>query len=372
MHLNSIEIDSYALCSALTASSSVEFGKQVHTHVVKMGFLSSVYVGSALIDLYARVGLVRAASNLFDEIPVRSTVCANALISGFVESKMWGEGLGFSRRMSALGLGYDGFTLCAVLRVCTGLSAVGLGKEVHAVLISTVCDVGGDVFLQSSLIEMYGKSGFVDKARYVFDLEGIERVGERKRDVVLWTTMLGVYSRNGKFEEVIELYGEMLGEGTKPDRVVFVAVISACGNTGNVSLGLEYFNSMVRDFGLEPQSEHYGCVVNMLCRTGKLDKAWKLVNKMPFEIGCSSGSISMWGALLSACAECGNVEMGKLAAKRTLELDPQNVGIYVLLSNLYAGVGMWDEIRELRKVMQEKGLKKDVGYSWVDVNRKLI
>ncbi|KAF6172582.1 hypothetical protein GIB67_017135 [Kingdonia uniflora] len=232
-----------------------------------MGFLSSVYVGSALIDLYARVGLVRAASNLFDEIPVRSTVCANALISG-----LWRE-------------------MWVSVACSTGLSAVGLGKEVHAVLISTVCDVGGDVFLQSSLIEMYGKSGFVDKARYVFDLEGIERVGERKRDVVLWTTMLGVYSRNGKFEEVIELYGEMLGEGTKPDRVVF--------------------------------------------------------------------------------SECGNVEMG-VAAKRTLELDPQNVGIYVLLSNLYAGVGMWDEIRELRKVMQEKGLKKDVGYSWVDVNRKLI
>ncbi|KAJ4833682.1 hypothetical protein Tsubulata_021649 [Turnera subulata] len=368
MHTNSVPLDTYALCSSLTASSSIKdvnFGKQAHAHVVKSGWLCSVFVGSALIDLYAKLSFVSDAAMVFDEIPVKNTICANALLSGYIEAKLWGQGLELIRKMPALNLDYDHFTLSAMLRACAGLSAIDFGRQVHGYVSRKVC-VENDGFLQSSLIEMYGKCGLVGKALQVFNLAGFRLGRERYRDIVLWTSMLGVYGRNGYFTEVIELYKEMLNEGIRPDGVAFVTVISACGHTGQVKLGMEYFESMARDFKLNPGPEHYSCVIDLLCRAGELDKAWKLVNEMLAE-GHECSSISMWGTLLSACEEQGNIELGKLAAQMALKLEPHNVGIYVLLSNLYARFSLWDEIGQLREIMKERGLKKDVGSSWIAV-----
>ncbi|MCL7025173.1 hypothetical protein MKW94_008863 [Papaver nudicaule] len=365
MQAKNIPFDNYTLCSSLAASSSIRTlntGKQLHTHVMKLGWISNVYVGSSLVDFYVKLSIIDDAMKAFDEIPLKNIVCVNALLAGLADAKMWVQGLDLVHKLYTLGLDYDRFTLLGILRVCAGLSASELGKQVHAHLIRKNVDIEYDVFLQSSLIEMYGKCGLVEKAAYVFDLMGITRVGERNIDVVLWTSMLSCYGRNGQFKNVIRVYELMLTNEVTPDAVVFVAVISACRHTGNVNLGLKYFESMVHDFGLQPDYEHYSCVVDLLCKAGELEKAWKLVS-----VNNSRANVSVWGALLSACVDYGNVEMGKLAANRALELDSKNVGIYVLLSNLYANVGMWNEIEKLRELMEEKGLKKDVGHSWVDV-----
>ncbi|XWS62698.1 hypothetical protein CRYUN_Cryun06bG0033500 [Craigia yunnanensis] len=369
MHFNGISLDTYALCSSLTASSSlrnVEFGKQIHSHVEKSGWLSSVFVGSALVDLYAKLSLIANAAVVFDEIPVKNSVCANALLSGFCEAKLWVEGLELVRKMPEMSLDYDHFTLSAILRACAGLSAIELGRQVHGYLIRKVYNLGDDVFLQSSLIEMYGKCGLVVEALQVFCLAGLRLGGEKRRDVVLWTSMLGVYGRNGHFEEVVLLFKEMLKEGIKPDEVAFVTVISACGHTGQIRLGLEYLDSMTQVYKLIPGPEHYSCVVDLLCRAGELEKAMKVVNEM-LQKDHKNGSVSLWVALLSACCDHENVELGKFAAQKALELDPQNVGIYVMLSNLYTRFGMWDEIGQLREEMRQRGLTKEVAFSWIEV-----
>ncbi|XVE67084.1 hypothetical protein DITRI_Ditri08aG0131500 [Diplodiscus trichospermus] len=352
MHFNGISLDTYALCGSLTASSSlrnVEFGRQIHSHVEKSGWLSSVFVGSALVDLYAKLSLIADAALMFDEIPVKNSVCANALLSGFCEANLWVKGLELVRKMPELSLDYDHFTLSAILRSCAGLSAVQLGRQVHGYLIRKVYNLVEDVFLHSSLVEMYGKCGLVVQALQVFSLAGLRLGGEKRRDVVLWTSMLGVYGRNGHFEEVVLLFKEMLKEGIKPDEVAFVTVISACRHTGQIGLGLEYFDSLTHVYKLNPGLEHYSCVVDLLCRAGQLDKAMKLVNEM-LQKGHNNGSVPLWVALLSACCDHENVELGKFAAQKALELDPQNVGIYVQLSNLYARFGMWDEIGQLREL----------------------
>ncbi|KAK7839976.1 pentatricopeptide repeat-containing protein [Quercus suber] len=336
----------------------------VHALVAKSGWSSSVFVGSALVDLYSKSLVIDDAEGVFDEIPEKNSVCANALLSGYGEAKMWLEGLKLVHKMPVLNLDYDHFTLSAILRACAGLSAIEFGMQVHAYLIRRIYDVGKDAFLQSSLIEMYGKCGLVGKAWQVFNLAGIGKGKECQRDVVLWTSMLGVYGRNGHNEEVVRLYQEMLKEGIKPDEVAFVTVLSACDHTGQVNLGVELFKSMTHDFGLDPGPEHYSCLIDLLCRAGQLDRASRLVNEMVHK-GHGSCSVSMWGALLSACKDCGNIELGKLAAQRAIDLDPQNVGVYIMLSNLYAKLGMWDEIEQLRELMKERGLKKDVGCSWI-------
>ncbi|OIV97536.1 hypothetical protein TanjilG_12293 [Lupinus angustifolius] len=370
MHSNAIPLDSYAFCTTLNTCSKLKdlhFAKQIHTQVAKSGWYYSVFIGSALIDLYSKVSNVKDAAIVFDEIPEKNIVCVNALLSGYGEAGLWVQELELVRKIPLLNFKYDQFTLSAALGACTGLSAVELGRQVHSYLLRTIFDVESDVFLQSALIEMYGKCGLVNKAWQVFKLEGIEIRKERSRDIVLWTSMLGVYGRNGYYKEVIDLYKEMLREGIRPDGIAFLTVISACGRTGQVLDGVKYFESMANDFRLEPSAEHYSCLVDMLCRAGELEKAWEVLNERVYEKGMGNCIISMWGALLSACVDAGNVELGKLAAQRALELDPQNVGILVLLSNLYARFGMWDEIGQLRVLIKTKGLRKDVGCSWVQV-----
>nr|AYM00975.1 pentatricopeptide repeat protein [Salvia miltiorrhiza] len=365
MHRNSVYVDSYALCTSLKSASCLKkdvFGKLMHAYVEKSGWFASVFVGSALVDFYAKLWSMSDAAMVFDEIPEKNTVCANALLSGYAEAKMWGEGIELVRRMHLLRLETDNFTLSAALRACSGLCAVELGKEAHASVVRRIIDVGADVFLQSLLIEMYGKCGLVNSAKKVFSMAGYV-VGKRRRDVVLWTSMLGVYGRTGDYSEVIRLFRDMLMEGIRPDGVAFLTVISACSHTGQVDLGMEYFESMTRDYGLNASREHYSCLVDLLCRAGELERAWRIVSELPHTADCT---ISMWGTLLSACNECGNVSLGKLAAQKAFELEPTNVGIYVLLSNMYARNGMWDEIEQLRELMKRRGLKKDIAWSSID------
>ncbi|KAJ1411646.1 Tetratricopeptide-like helical domain superfamily [Sesbania bispinosa] len=283
MHKNDVPLDTYALCSTLTASSKVKdvyFGRQIHAHVGKSGWSASVFVGSALIDMYSKLSNVKDAALVFDEIPDKNTVCANALLSGYGEAGLWVQELELVRKMPVLKLKYDHFTLSASLRACTGLSAVEMGRQLHCYLLRTTPDIESDVFLQSALIEMYGK----------------------------WT-------------------------GIRPDGIAFLTVISACGHTG---------------------------------------QGWRIaegmgIAKSDLYKGMGNCTISMWGALLSACVDRGNIELGKLAAERALELDPQNAGICIMLSNLYARFGMWDEIGRLRVLINARGLRKDVGCSWVQV-----
>lgn len=250
-------------------------------HVLKSGWSANVFVGSAVVGLYARSLHNDEAELAFHEIPLKNSVCANVLLAGYDEAKLWVKGIELIRKMHMLNLNYDHFTLMSGLCACAGLSAIGLGKQVPAFVLRTISGMETDVVLLCSLIEMYGRCGLVGKVQQVFNLSGFEFGLDHKRDVVLWTSMLGSYGRNGHYLEVYRLYHDMLAEGIKPDKVAFVTVISACAHTGQVDLGLSYFESMVHDFGLDPGPEHYSCVVDLLCRAGELEKAWKLVNEMP-------------------------------------------------------------------------------------------
>lgn len=321
----------------------------------------------ALVECYAKSGDVDEARKVFDEIPMKNVVCVNSLLNGYVETKRWTDAIYLLRGMWRLGLEPDELTLCGVVRVCAEAAALGLGVQVHGYLVRRVNGVGDDLFLLSMLVEMYGKCGLVGKARLVFEFAG--RGKGVRRDVIMWTSMLNAYSRNGMFEGVIRAFEEMLVEKTNPDEIVFLVALSACGHSGNVAKGIEFLELMRKDYALVPGPEHYGCVVDMLCKSGELDMAWEFVNKIVVEEGSGGGrrfGVSVWGAILSACRNCANVEMGKIAASKALDLEPHNVGIYMELSNLYAGLGMWDEIVELREVMKGRGLVKNVGFSWLE------
>ncbi|KAH7692535.1 TPR-like protein [Dioscorea alata] len=357
-HRLGARLDSYTLCSSLVAASSAGatcVGEQLHAFSVNSGCMSSVFVGGALIGFYSKMSHLVCARKVFDEMPLRNTVCVNTLLNGYIESQNWPEGLLLAHEMFSFGLYPDECTLSGILRISAETTGITIGIEAHAYFLRRIDNFVDDLCLQSSLVEMYGRCGLKSKARQVFD-----QCNKKRSDVVLWTSMINAYGRNGMFNAVIMCFNEMLDEGIEPDEIAFLAVLSACRHAGEVATGLNYLQSMRKNYGIVAKAEHYGCVIDMLCKAGEVEKAWEIANST------NGIGVSVWGALLSACKDSGNVGIGELAAKRAHALDPDNVGIFVELSNLYARVGMWIEIEELRELMKQKGLKKDSGSSRLD------
>ncbi|XP_062224659.1 putative pentatricopeptide repeat-containing protein At1g56570 [Phragmites australis] len=354
-----VPLDSYALCSALRSTPSSTAAEPLHALAAKSGWLGSVFVSCALAASYGGSGQFLDARRLFDESPAKNGVFGNTVLAAYVGAGDWTPALEFARRFWELGLRVDGYTMTAVVRACGEVADANLSVQAHGHAIRRVGGVESDMFLTSALVDMYAKCGLVSHAERVF---GLAQENAGGGDVVLWTAMLNAYGRHGQCKEVIRMYDLMVASGVHPDELTMLAVLSACQHAGEVVKGLKYFESMRADYGLVPTSEHYGCVVNVLSRAGEVAKAWEITG------GSCGGEIgvSTWGALLSACRDCGNVEVGRMAAQKAIELEPDSVGIYIELSNLYARAGLWEEIDKLRQVMKEKGLEKDVGFTWVD------
>ncbi|XP_031492494.1 pentatricopeptide repeat-containing protein At2g33680-like [Nymphaea colorata] len=359
MYKSAVAPDSYSFAGALVASAALKqlvFGRQTHACIAKSGWGSSVFVATALVDMYGKCSSVADSRKVFDEMPQRNAVTWNAMICACcAEEPDCQEGLVLFRQMVwTSGLAPDRFTLAAVLRLCSSTAAMEQGKQVHGHAIKRSLE---DVFVQSCLVEMYSKCGFIEIARRVFERS------KNRGDLVLWTAMISGYGKHGKSEQVVELFDRMLSEGIKPDDVTFVVVLSACSHQGLVNKGCNYFRSMVIHHGIQPKEEHYACLMDLLGRAGKLEEAWDLVKEIP----TNAVSPSLWGALLGACSNLANLELGKQAAERVFELDPQNARSYVVLSNLYASVGRWEEIEELRQKMNARGVKKEAGCSWIEM-----
>ncbi|CAN6479868.1 unnamed protein product [Victoria cruziana] len=359
MHSSAILPDSYSFAGALASSAGIKqlvFGRQSHACITKSGWGSSVFVATALVDMYGKCSVVADSRKVFDEMAQRNAVTWNAMISACcAEEHHCQEGLALFRRMVwTCGLPPDRFTLAAVLRLCSSAASVEQGKQVHGHAIKRSLE---DAFVQSCLVEMYSKSGFIETAGMVFERS------KNRGDLVLWTAMISGYGRHGKSKQVVELFDQMLSEGIKPDDVTFVAVLSSCSHQGLVNKGCNYFRSMVVDHGIQPKEEHYACLMDLLGRAGELEEAWDLVGQIP----TNAVGPSFWGALLGACSNSANLELGKQAAERVFELDPQNVRSYMVLSNLYASVDRWEEIEDLRRKMNARGLKKETGCSWIEM-----
>ncbi|KAG4392513.1 hypothetical protein GLYMA_04G158200v4 [Glycine max] len=230
-------------------------------------------------------------------------------------------------------------------------------KEVHSFAMKP--RLSEDNFVTCALKDMYAKCGCLEQSRNIFD-----RVNEK--DEAVWNVIIAGYGIHGHVLKAIELFGLMQNKGCRPDSFTFLGVLIACNHAGLVTEGLKYLGQMQSLYGVKPKLEHYACVVDMLGRAGQLNEALKLVNEMPDEP--DSG---IWSSLLSSCRNYGDLEIGEEVSRKLLELEPNKAENYVLLSNLYAGLGKWDEVRKVQQRMKENGLYKDAGCSWIEIGGKV-
>ncbi|KAF3457733.1 hypothetical protein FNV43_RR02391 [Rhamnella rubrinervis] len=390
----SLKPDTFTLASVLAACANLEkleFGKQIHAHIIRNNYNTSIEVGNALISMYSKsggvenarkilvdsgtsdlniiaftalldgyvkLGDINPARKIFDSLRNCDVIAWTAMIVGYVHNGLHNDALELFRSMIREGPKPNNYTLAAILSVSSSLAFLDHGKQIHASALRS-----GEVSLVSvsnGLITMYAKSGCISAAKRVFSLM------QGNRYTVSWTSMIIALAQHGLGGEAIELFEKMLALGVKPDQITYVGVLSACTHMGLVEQGRSYYNLMRNVHKIEPTGSHYACMVDMFGRAGLLQEAFKFIETMPIE-----PDVIAWGSLLSSSKVHKNVDMAKIAADRLLLIEPDNSGAYTALANLYSACGKWEDAAKIRKSMKDRGVKKEQGFSWVQIQHKV-
>ncbi|XP_057469168.1 putative pentatricopeptide repeat-containing protein At3g49142 [Actinidia eriantha] len=423
-----INPDHYTFPCVLKACSVTEnwwVGTQIHSAVIKDGLDSNLFVGNGLVAMYGKCGCLVEARKVLDEMPHRDVVSWNSMVAGYAQSGRFDDALGVCRKMESLsvkpnagtmasllpavtntsadnvsyvkelfmkldndsvvswnvmiavyvnnslpalavelylemearGIEPDAISIASVLPACGDLSALVLGRRIHEYVERK--RLRPNLLLENALIDVYAKCGCLRGAREVFD-------GMQCRDVVSWTSLISAYGMNGQGRNAVALFSKMQDSGLTPDPIAFVSILSACSHAGLLDEGRYCYKLMTQKYRLVPRLEHFACMVDLLGRAGQVDEAYNFIKQMPME-----PNDRIWGALLSACRVYSNMDIGLIAADHLFQLVPEQAGYYVLLSNIYAKAGRWEDVTTIRSIMKGRGIKKMPGVSNVEFNHRV-
>ncbi|RZC66824.1 hypothetical protein C5167_010518 [Papaver somniferum] len=408
----------------VTSCSTVSDVHKVHTQMIKHGNYSDGFIGNRLVTMYATFGSVDSALKLFEEIPDKDLISWNSMIGVFAQrgnvnkcfslfSKMRSEmgvepnevtlisllpvcinmralteacelfntissknlvswnsmiaaysqngfledGINLFNSMRRVGFRPDRATIVTLLQVCAELAAEKQGKAMHGYILSS--GFSSDMPIATALIRVYAKSGRLDASYEAFSEISFP-------DKIAWTAILAGYAIHGYARKAIKVFDLMVKNGAKPDHVTFAHILSACSHSGLIEEGKHYFQSMSKVYGVEPDVDHYSCMVDLLGRLGRLDEARELIEAMP-----TDPNPGVWGALLGACRVHHNIKLGKEIAEKLFMLDPTDPRNYIMLSNMYSASGLWREASQVRALMKERGLRKHPGCSFIEHGGKV-
>ncbi|KAF8104747.1 hypothetical protein N665_0169s0030 [Sinapis alba] len=352
-------VDSFSVLFAIKASSLAQkghsfVGKQIHALVRKLGFESIIQIQTSLVGFYSAAGDISSARHVFDETSDKQNVVLwTAMIAAYTDNEKAMQALELFRRMEEERIELDEVIVTVALSACADLGAVQMGEGIYSRSIKSKRRLGMDLTLRNSLLNMYVKAGDVEKAKRIFD-------ETLRKDVTTYTSMIIGYALNGQAQESLKLFKKMSQDSSvSPNDVTFIGVLMACSHGGLVEEGKRHFRSMVEDYNLKPRDPHFGCMVDLLCRSGRLKDAHEFINQMPVK-----PNAVIWRTLLGACSLQGNVKLGEEVQKRIFELDSDQVGDYVALSNIYAAKGMWDEKLRMRDRVKKR---REPGKSWIEM-----
>ncbi|KAE8807324.1 putative pentatricopeptide repeat-containing protein [Hordeum vulgare] len=362
MRASGVQPDMYSFTSIISACAEHRDhgGTVIHGLVSKNGFEGVTHVCNALIAMYTRFSencMMEDAYKCFDSLLLKDTVSWNSMLTGYSQHGLSADALRFFRCMQSENITTDEYAFSAALRSCSDLALLRLGRQIHGLVIRS--GFASNNFVSSSLIFMYSKSGILDDAMKSFEEAD-------KSSSVPWNSMMFGYAQHGKAQAVRSLFNQMLELKVPLDHITFVGLITACSHAGLVDEGSEILNTMESRYGIPLRMEHYACGIDLYGRAGQLDKAKELIDSMPFE-----PDAMVWMTLLGACRVHGNMELASDVASHLLEAEPRQHSTYVLLSNMYSGLGMWSDRAIVQKEMKNKGLSKVPGWSWIEVKNEV-
>ncbi|XP_011626884.1 pentatricopeptide repeat-containing protein At5g66520-like [Amborella trichopoda] len=388
MLANGIKPDHFSFPFSLKAcafSLCLQNGKCLHTKVIKSGFEPDPFVHSSLVHLYSicgettdahkvfdeiihptvvsynallaglgKQGLISDARNIFDKMQEKDSISWSSLIASYVNGNDCLEALMVFKEMQLSGIEPNEASLVSLISACARLGALRQGKWVHNYLRKRRKEgLQLTTKMSTALIDMYAKCGHIEKAIEVFEEIQV-------RDLWAWTSIITGLAMHGHGEESVCFFSKMKRDGMVPDGVAFLSLLCACSHSGLVNEGKFYFDLMTKDYGLEPKMAHFGCMVDLLGRAGRLKEAEEILVSMPMK-----PDSSVLGSLLNACFVHGDDQLGERIGKKLIELEPGHSGRYVGLSNLYAKAGRWGEAEKVRAVMDSRRVRKPPACSMV-------
>lgn len=357
-----VGLDEFVFSITLKACGALhnrKTGGQVHGLILKFGLENEVYVGTPLVDFYVKCGDVDSASRAFEVITEPNDVSWSAILSGYSQIGDFEKCINTFKALRRENAVVNEFMYTTIFQLCSAFADFNFGSQAHGDAIKR--GLVSYLYGESAMITMYAKCGRLDYAHKVF-----ESIYEP--DTVAWTSMIAAYAHHGKASEALNLFKKMASSSSraKMNEVTFVAVFTACSHGGLIEEANKILTSMSSVHGLKPTIDHYNCMIDIYSRGGLLNEAQDLINRMPFEPDAMS-----WKSLLGGCSIYKNYKLGKVAAEKLLQLDPNDTAAYIVLFNLHASCGNWEEAGNVRKLMAERELRKEIGCSWITVNGKI-
>ncbi|XP_052626177.1 putative pentatricopeptide repeat-containing protein At5g08490 [Lactuca sativa] len=338
-----------ALIDAYSKSENMEYALKVFKNLSTRNIITS----NSLLSGYVNSGSHEDASIIFKNMIERDLTTWNLMIRVYAEHGYTDEAVNLLHELQNHEIKPDSMTIMSILPVVNQMVSMDMVKQCHGYVVRACFQ---DVQLKGALLDSYSKCGSINYACKIFETSVY-------KDLVMFTSMVGGYSMHGMGEEALRVYFQMLENGGKPDHVVITSVLSGCSHAGLVDQGLKIFDSIDHVHGLQPTMEQYVCVVDLLARNGRINEAYSFIKNMAVE-----PNANVWGALLGACKNHDDVEMGCVVSDHLLGIEDNNMGNYVVMSNIYAAKDKWDEVLEIRKLMKRKDLKKPAGCSWIEVD----
>lgn len=351
-----IKLDEFVFSIALKACAGLrelEAGQQVHCLLIKLGLGTVVSVGTPLVDFYVKCGTLDSAKQAFDLISDPNDVSWSAIICGYVQTGAFEKCFDIFNSLRRKDSSLNEFIYTSIFQACSALADLNLGTQAHADAIKR--NLVSNLHGESAMITMYAKCGQLDCAFRVFD-------SITEADTVAWTSVIASCAYHGHASKALSFFKKMQASGVRPNGVTFIAILTACSHCGLVKEAKQYLETMSSEYGVEPTVDHYDCMVDAYARAGQLNEALNLIFAMPFEPDTMS-----WKSLLGGCSIHRNLELGKVAAEKLLQLDPNDTAAYILMFNLHTSCGKLDEAANIRRIMSERGLKKEIGCSWISV-----
>ncbi|KAK1286824.1 Pentatricopeptide repeat-containing protein [Acorus calamus] len=360
MEEEGVQPDAFAVSSVLhacTLGGSLEHRRDVHDQIIRIGLESDRVVANALIDMYAKCGSVTDARVVFDRIAstAKDVVTWNAMIGGYSKNSLTNEALSLFGEMMRLQVKPNCVTITCVLPACASLSSLEQGREVHGHALRIGCY--SDMYVMNALMDMYTKSGALDLACALFDRM-------EAKDLLSWTVIIAGYSMHGHGGQALVTFKAMRAKAIEPNAASFLAILRACSHSGLIEEGQKFFDAMREECKIEPEMEHYSCMVDLLSRAGRLTEAYSFIESMAVK-----PNSSVWTPLLRGCQAHQDVKLAEKVAERIFELEPENAEHYMLLANVYAEAVRWNATKKfIERLNRRKGSSK--GCSWIEIRGK--
>ncbi|KAH0469916.1 hypothetical protein IEQ34_001474 [Dendrobium chrysotoxum] len=359
-----IEPNDFTFATVIMASGlcanlePINFGHQLHAWVIKLNMVSDNRILNALLTMYADIGEVEELDKVLDKNENSDIVSWCAVISGYFQNGFYERSAGLLCEMHSKGLKPNEYGFSSALSSCANLPLINQGRQLHCLALKSGCDL--DVCVGNALINLYAKCGFLDDARLEFDVMPVH-------DIMSWNSLIHGYANHGFGCKSLELFGEIPeSESCLPNHSTFLGLLVGCNHMGYVSEANKFFKVMDECYGLVPAASHYACMVDIMGRSGNLEEALCIIKEMPYE-----PDVFIWKSLLGSCRLHRNLDLGKFAAEKVIELSPKDSAGYVQLSNLHSMHGEWENAERVRSLMEKKGVKKDAGWSWIEIRNEV-